>query len=383
LTSGALDGAAGAGVWALVRDFVREAVAARDGRGVGADELPDGPALVRVVERQARRARREEGWLARLVRWLLRRRVGRASQPAAARLRTLLELLGGYRLPALAASMPTLMAVGDTAVCGAARRLAGLTAAVAPWEPGAPIVEVVTGMSLLWIPPDTFTMGSDDEDMDAADDEKPAHRVKITHGYWMGEYPVTNAQYRGYVEATGRVPAYWDNRRFNDPEQPVVGVSWHDAMAFCAWLNAQRPAAVGVSFRLPTEAEWEYAARGTDRRKYPWGDHLPDVMLDATDRPSVVGRDPDGASRFGLHDMAGNISEWCHDAKRAYQRDALVTDPGLDVVMGDAGQGSRRVVRGGSPNAGGVRAASRGALAPDGAYGFLGLRLAGGQSAPR
>jgi formylglycine-generating enzyme required for sulfatase activity len=267
----------------------------------------------------------------------------------------------------------------------------GQTAVRAGWafRPGAPMVLPLTGMSFKWIDPGRFTMGSTDEDLEASPDEKPALAVTITKGYWMGEHPVTNAQYREFVAATGhRAPATWRERRFSDPSQPVVGVSWDDAQAFCAWVNAQVQPEVAVRFRLPTEAEWEYAARGSDGRRYPWGWEPPDATratfdLDwSTGGPSPVGQHPAGVSPFGLHDMAGNVWEWCQDQ---YRQDQRVPEPAPDPEDAATGQGSSRVFRGGSwvSYARDVRAASRVALARVYRHVRLGFRLAGGQeSAP-
>jgi len=253
------------------------------------------------------------------------------------------------------------------------------------WTPGTPMVLPVTGMAFQWIGPGRFTMGSTDEDLLASEDEKPAHAVTITKGYWMGEHPVTNAQYRAFVAATGhRAPGSWGERRFNDPAQPVVRVSWGDAQAFCAWFNAQVPSDVTVRFRLPTEAEWEYAARGTGGRRYPWGNEPPDATLATfsldwtTGGPSAVGQHPAGVSPFGLHDLAGNVYEWCEDEYRRYRPESRT-----DSVV--AGRGSNGVLRGGSwcSDARYVRAAYRDDYPRGNAGDNLGFRLAGGLSAPR
>jgi formylglycine-generating enzyme required for sulfatase activity len=124
--------------------------------------------------------------------------------------------------------------------------------------------------------------------------------------YYIAKHPVTNAQYRRFLEATGHdKPPYWDEKRFNQPNQPVVTVTWHDAMAYCKWAG----------LRLPTEREWEKAARGTDGRKWPWGDDPPDEKRcnfgENVGATTEVGSYPDGASPYGCLDMAGNVWEWC------------------------------------------------------------------------
>lgn len=252
------------------------------------------------------------------------------------------------------------------------------------WTPGEAMELPVTGMRFRWIEPGRFKMGSTDEDQGAYSDEKPAHLVTITRGYWLGEHPVTNGQYREFVEATGHeAPEYWNDRRFSDPAQPVVGVSWEDAQAFCAWINVQVPAGNGLRLRLPSEAEWEYGARGRDGRRYPWGNEEPDGTrasygLDGnTGGPSPVGQHAAGVSPFGLQDMAGNVWEWCEDVYGEYE-----AAPAQDPVA--TGRGSSRVRRGGSwgNSARYVRAALRFAGERGSRYDSIGFRLAGGQSAP-
>src|SRR6185295_8900629 len=103
----------------------------------------------------------------------------------------------------------------------------------------------------------------------------------------------------------------------NDPAQPVVTVSWDDATAFTRWLTGKL---AGVAMRLPTEAEWEYAARGTDGRRYPWGNERPEAsratfgLPGDSGRPAVVGHTPGGVSPFGVHELAGTVLEWCLEA---------------------------------------------------------------------
>jgi eukaryotic-like serine/threonine-protein kinase len=218
--------------------------------------------------------------------------------------------------------------------------------------------EPTLGMSLVWAPPARFLMGSSKQrgapgfDEEAYDDELPAHEVELPHGVWIGEHPVTNAEYARFFAETKRAePACWQDARFNAPAQPVVGVSFEDSLAFCAWLTAHAGLQGGHMFDLPTEAEWEHAARGSDGRRYPWGSEAPtperacfDLRGD-TGAPATVGGRPAGKSPFGCQDMAGNVWEWCLDAWRdSYGEDAALVvnpcHPGL--------RGAPRVVRGGS-----------------------------------
>ena len=126
--------------------------------------------------------------------------------------------------------------------------------------------------------------------------------------FYMDKYEVTNAQYHEFVQATGhRDPIYWDNSKYNQPNQPVVGVSWNDAVAYAKWLGK----------RIPTEKEWEWAARGgLLGKKYPWGDQQPNSSRTNyyganIGKPTAVGSYP--ANGYGLYDMAGNVLEWCQD----------------------------------------------------------------------
>ena len=142
-------------------------------------------------------------------------------------------------------------------------------------QSGHPFEEAMTGMRFLWIPGGRFVMGADD-----VDEACPAHWVEVSP-YWLAQTPVTNRQYRLFVQATGgKEPRSWRDRRFNQPEQPVVEVSWSDATAFCQWLSAES----GHRIDLPTEAQWEFAARGLDSWVYPWGNEEPNQTRAHFDR---------------------------------------------------------------------------------------------------
>jgi len=178
------------------------------------------------------------------------------------------------------------------------------------------------GLEYIWIPPGEYRMGCAPTDAECEPRERPRHPVEIKAGFWFGRTEVTVAAYRRFAEATGGLmPAPPDfNRGWLLDDHPMVKVSWYDATAYCAWLGG----------RLPTEAEWEYAARAGRESKYPWGDAIGrdranygrdeccGGMADGPDRwtsTSPVGSFP--PNDFGLYDVAGNVWEWCEDVYRA------------------------------------------------------------------
>lgn len=211
-------------------------------------------------------------------------------------------------------------------------------------------------------------------------DERPIHEVNVA-GFWMMRYPVTNAQYRQFVEADGyeekwwwtdagwqareandwTEPRYWNDTKWNGARQPVVGVSWYEAVAFCRWTSS----VMGREIRLPKEAEWEKAARGTDGRDYPWGNAEPNADLcnfnQNIGQSTPVGQySPAGDSPYGCTDMAGNVWEWCISKYVGYP----YTDDDRNNVDGT----EARVLRGGSWSYDywiNVRAAYRGRNSPD------------------
>jgi len=220
-------------------------------------------------------------------------------------------------------------------------------------------------MTLVYVPAGEFLMGSADGDADAYDDEKPQHRVYLD-AFWMDRTEVTKDQYQQCV-AAGKCAAP-SCRGTGQGNHPVVCVSWQDAADYCAWAGR----------RLPTEAEWEKAARGTDGRKYPWGNEAPDCnRLNyggcVNNNTSAVGSYPKGASPYGALDMAGNVWEWVadwYDAK--YYAGSSARNP-----TGPA-SGEYRVVRGGSwfGHQRGVRAAYRDRYLPDYCNVNIGFRCA-------
>ena len=225
-------------------------------------------------------------------------------------------------------------------------------------------VDERTGVTLVTLPSGEFLMGSEN----ITSDERPVHRVRLTKEFQLGRYPVTNAQYGRYLDAVGAnatKPSRWNDRRFNQPEQPVVGVSWEEAAAYCKWAGG----------RLPTEAEWEYACRAGTTTEYCCGDEKSELGeyawygANSNGQPQPVGTKKHNA--WGLHDMHGNVWEWCADRYGEYdQREAV--DPTGPT------QGVTRVIRGGSWSfsAGSCRSASRGRSVPVDRDSILGFRLA-------
>lgn len=242
------------------------------------------------------------------------------------------------------------------------------------WE-----AEIARDLVMIYIPAGKFIMGS----QVGQPDERPVHEIHLD-GYWLGKHLITVGQFRQFVEDTGywtdaekgngswqhfdgdwrlRYDGSWKNPYFEQGDtHPVVSVSWNDANAYCAWLSRK----TGLRFKLPTEAQWEKGARGTDARRFPWGNTLPDGRKanladlhfwkkyrharpahrdidDGYTETSPVGTYPAGASPYGLLDMAGNVWEWCYDR---YAKDYYTRSPAINPSGPSAG--SERVNRGGS-----------------------------------
>ena len=183
------------------------------------------------------------------------------------------------------------------------------------------------------IPGGAFAMGS----LDGQEDEAPVHVVTVD-AFELAIYPVTRAEYTAFLSATRHPePRDWHAEQFQPADYPVVGVSWDDAQAYCAWRGHER---------LPTEAEWERAARGgLDGRRYPWGDDIPGWIPEqgrgplASPWPVTLG-EPNG---FGLFGIAANVHEWCADW---HARDYYAISPQLNPQGPPTGL--RRTSRGGS-----------------------------------
>jgi formylglycine-generating enzyme required for sulfatase activity len=257
------------------------------------------------------------------------------------------------------------------------------------------------GMVMVYVPGGESRLGSDDSEVDLAlemcnqyygecerewfEVEQPAH-VVLLDGFWMDKTEVTNAQYRRCVDLGGCTPpssnssdtrsSYFGDSAYDN--YPVVYVSWSQANAYCTWAGA----------RLPTEAQWEYAARGPEGRRYPWGNDYDGARLNSCDvtcdydwadnayedgyaDTAPVGSYPDGASWCGAQDLAGNVWEWTADWYGEYSSERQVNPTGpasgsLRALRGDAADGTRSVSRN----------AARHGESPSRTYEYLGFRCA-------
>jgi formylglycine-generating enzyme len=235
---------------------------------------------------------------------------------------------------------------------------------------------------MLPIPGGWFLMGS----ATGQDNEQPVHRIWID-AFELAECQLRNAEYAKFLKATNhRPPLHWNDANFCDPQQPVVAPSWFDAVAYCEWLNqmsshanqrAAEPAAnPSIRFRLPTEAEWERAARGgSEQKQFPWGDEAPETLRNYLARwksgPEPVGQAERNA--YGLCDIGANVHEWCADWFKA---DYYSISPERNP-QGPA-DGTRRSSRGGSWRhyRKVSRCAARSSIPPGFQYADYGFRIA-------
>jgi formylglycine-generating enzyme required for sulfatase activity len=240
-------------------------------------------------------------------------------------------------------------------------------------------------MVLVYIPAGEFRMGSSRaDDSQAFEEELPQHIVYLGD-YWIDKTEVTNAQYAMCVASGACTPpankysstraSYYDDSQYAD--YPVIFVSWSQAAAYCAWAGR----------RLPTEAEWEKAARGSTGHIYPWGNTFDGTLANSCDvncslpwkgqyddgyiETSPVGAYPDGAGMYGILDMAGNVYEWVADWYGPYSRDRQVNPTGPDA-------GLDKTMRGGSwgDDPAHIRSAIRSQINPDNWLDFIGFRCA-------
>ena len=284
-----------------------------------------------------------------------------------------------------------------------------------PPQAGATRMLAKAGITLVYVPAGEFLMGSTDAAVDEAlalcqhyqsncdrswfTAEQPQHRVHLS-GYWIGQTEVTNAQYRSFIEAGGYAdhehwteegwqwkernhvvqPQYWNEEPWSGADYPVVGMSWYEAAAFAAWAGAC----------LPTEAEWEKAARGSDGWLWPWGDawdgrsaNFCDANCDYDWKDGAVddgyqytspaGNYRSGASPYGALDCAGNVWEWVADwyGERYSPTGVVSRNPG------GIGSGTHHVLRGGSWNFApyAQRCTTRARLEPQNRSSALGFRV--------
>jgi formylglycine-generating enzyme required for sulfatase activity len=234
------------------------------------------------------------------------------------------------------------------------------------------------------IPAGAFVIGSDPaEDPAALQVEQPQHTLHLP-AYALARTPVTNAQYAAFVAATDRhPPAHWTQERppADLAQHPVVNVSWYDALAYCRWLSE----VTGAPYGLPSEAQWEKAARGSDGRRYPWGDRWDARLCNTRESrhqgTTPVHAHPLGASPYRLLDMAGNVWEWTctlWGMRGAVPMFRYPYDPEDGREDPHADDEIRRVLRGGSFNYEHTssRCASRNRLAPDSVSWYVGFRVA-------
>ena len=219
------------------------------------------------------------------------------------------------------------------------------------------------------IPPGKFLMGSPENDAGRWDAEDPQHEVTISNAFEIGKYPVTFDEYDAFARATDRkLP---NDRGWGRGRRPVINVSWHDAQDYVKWLSGQ----TGKQCRLPTEAEWEYAARANTQTRYWWGDDIDtNNAVYNTTQTEPVGTFK--ANAFGLYDTAGNVLEWVQDCWHENYNNAPKDGSAWLEVNG--GNCDRRVVRGGSwliiPLY--LRSAFRLRIITDYALNYLGFRIA-------
>jgi formylglycine-generating enzyme len=222
---------------------------------------------------------------------------------------------------------------------------------------------------LVLVPAGWFTMGSESWQ----DNERPVHPVWVD-AFYLAECQLTNREYALFLHASGMPqPTLWDDPKFSHPEQPVVAVSWFDAVQYCDWLSGIN----GRKYRLPTEAEWERAARGGDEdgRQFPWGDDPPQSLPKYNERwisgPEPVAQYAPNA--FGIFDLCENVHEWCSDW---YQSDYYAISPERNPPGPQAGE--RRVSRGGAwrHHIKVARCAARSSLPPQFKYADYGFRVA-------
>lgn len=267
--------------------------------------------------------------------------------------------------------MKTKIAIGTAAV------LLGVFFYFLPQGVLAEVKGTDANSGMVLIPEGPFTMGSTAKDiqwvaekffsasLEWYQDETPAHQVDLA-AFYIDKYEVSNEEYLKFRETVpGRAPKYMNEPRFNKPRYPVVGIAWQEAVGYCRWAKK----------RLPTEAEWEKAARGTDGRYYPWGNDPDNTksnvrgLEDENRYTAPKGDYEEGKSPFGVHDMAGNVWEWTSDWYQPYDGSKYESD-----LFGN----TLKVIKGGSwhSNMDLARSAIRGKAIPYQPQNYIGFRCA-------
>jgi iron(II)-dependent oxidoreductase len=230
---------------------------------------------------------------------------------------------------------------------------------------------VVPSFEQIAVPGGSFLMGCET----GRDEEKPVHRVWVDE-YLLGVFPLRNCDYRAFLEATGHpAPPLWSDPLFSHPDQPVAAVSWFEAVKYCAWLSS----VTGKTYRLPTEAQWERAARaGREGALYTWGDEPPNAHAEYARRwgGAVAATRPVGEgapNAWGFYELGENVHEWCADW---FQKDYYAISPEKNP-RGPA-TGERRASRGGSwrHHIKVSRCAARSSIPPQFQYADYGFRVA-------
>ncbi|MGA9810410.1 MAG: SUMF1/EgtB/PvdO family nonheme iron enzyme [Candidatus Sulfotelmatobacter sp.] len=238
-----------------------------------------------------------------------------------------------------------------------------MAAAYSQPDPATCIEPRLVSISGAW-----FLMGS----ASGQDCERPVHRVWVD-AFQLAATQVTNAEYAHFLRSTGsQPPPFWTDKNFSDPQQPVTGVSWFDANDYCQWLSSQ----TGLAYRLPSEAEWERAARGDlEQQDFPWGNDPPQSLPDYATRWQT-GPEPVACyapNAFGLYNICDNVHEWCSDW---YDPNYYAISPDHNPRGPEPGQ--RKASRGGSwrHHVKIARCSARSSIPPEFQYADYGFRLA-------
>jgi formylglycine-generating enzyme required for sulfatase activity len=256
-------------------------------------------------------------------------------------------------------NLPTSGALGEKASTGGSANTGSVDR-----QPGKVMTNSI-GMKLVYIQPGEFQMGSND----GGNFENPLHTVKITKGFYMGVYEVTQEQYQ---KVMGTNPSNFKG----EDNLPVEAVSWDNAFEFCKKLSQKE----GKTYRLPTEAEWEYACRAGTTTKFSFGDdesQLGDYAWYIQNSGMNMKTHPVGEKKpnaWGLYDMAGNVWEWCQDW---YAKDWYSKGPAENPLNESYGDKNSRVIRGGSWGGGSVlcRVSIRGSYGPILRSDYIGFRV--------